>query len=115
MEECQVCPWRTVTSTNMNSESSRSHLIFSLIIECTDLQTQVVTRGKLSFVDLAVRKRGGLTLPPLMTPVRSTFSAQLNPSPLSCSQAKSSLCVPVTTTQVIPLLRYSQVEQPSRY
>lgn len=48
---------RKVTSTNMNVESSRSHLIFSLIIECTDLQTQTVTRGKLSFVDLAGSER----------------------------------------------------------
>lgn len=48
---------RKVTSTNMNVESSRSHLIFSLVIECTDLQTQTVTRGKLSFVDLAGSER----------------------------------------------------------
>ena len=35
---------RKVSSTAMNVESSRSHLIFSLIIETTDLQTQVVTK-----------------------------------------------------------------------
>ena len=48
---------RKVTSTKMNVESSRSHLIFSLVIETTDLQTQAVTRGKLSFVDLAGSER----------------------------------------------------------
>jgi hypothetical protein len=32
-------------------------LIFSLVIETTDLQTQGVTRGKLSFVDLAGSER----------------------------------------------------------
>ena len=48
---------RKVTSTKMNVESSRSHLIFSLIIETTDLQTQTVTKGKLSFVDLAGSER----------------------------------------------------------
>ena len=48
---------RKTTSTKMNVESSRSHLIFSLIIETTDLQTQQVTRGKLSFVDLAGSER----------------------------------------------------------
>ena len=41
----------------MNVESSRSHLIFSLVLETTDLQTQNVTRGKLSFVDLAGSER----------------------------------------------------------
>lgn len=48
---------RHVSSTNMNRESSRSHLIMSFIIECTNLQTQAVTRGKLSFVDLAGSER----------------------------------------------------------
>ena len=48
---------RKTTSTKMNMESSRSHLIFSLVIESTDLQTQAVTRGKLSFVDLAGSER----------------------------------------------------------
>jgi len=48
---------RKVSSTKMNVESSRSHLIFSLVIETTDLQTQAVTRGKLSFVDLAGSER----------------------------------------------------------
>jgi hypothetical protein len=48
---------RKTASTEMNAASSRSHLIFSLVIETTDLQTQVVTRGKLSFVDLAGSER----------------------------------------------------------
>jgi hypothetical protein len=41
----------------MNVESSRSHLIFSLVIETTDLQTGALTKGKLSFVDLAGSER----------------------------------------------------------
>jgi len=48
---------RKVANTNMNTESSRSHQIFSIIIEATDLQTQAVTKGKLSFVDLAGSER----------------------------------------------------------
>lgn len=41
----------------MNRESSRSHLVMSVIIEATNLQTQNVTKGKLSFVDLAGSER----------------------------------------------------------
>ena len=48
---------RRTASTKMNVESSRSHLVFSLVIETTDLQTQQVTRGKISFVDLAGSER----------------------------------------------------------
>jgi len=48
---------RHVSATHMNRESSRSHLIMSFIIECTNLQTQAVTKGKLSFVDLAGSER----------------------------------------------------------
>ena len=48
---------RHVASTQMNRESSRSHLIISVCIEATNLQTQNVTRGKLSFVDLAGSER----------------------------------------------------------
>ena len=48
---------RRVASTRLNIASSRSHLIMSLVIETTDLQTQVHTRGKLSFVDLAGSER----------------------------------------------------------
>uniref|UniRef100_A0A7S0Y9G8 Kinesin motor domain-containing protein n=1 Tax=Polytomella parva TaxID=51329 RepID=A0A7S0Y9G8_9CHLO len=48
---------RHVASTQMNRESSRSHLIISVIIESTNLQTQSVTKGKLSFVDLAGSER----------------------------------------------------------
>ena len=48
---------RKTASTLMNAESSRSHQIFCVVIESTDLQTQTVTRGKLSFVDLAGSER----------------------------------------------------------
>eukprot|EP00878_Enallax_costatus_P038268 GHUV01043455.1.p1 GENE.GHUV01043455.1~~GHUV01043455.1.p1 ORF type:complete len:1268 (+),score=413.50 GHUV01043455.1:1733-5536(+) len=48
---------RHVSSTAMNRESSRSHLIISCIIEGVNMQSQAVTRGKLSFVDLAGSER----------------------------------------------------------
>jgi hypothetical protein len=48
---------RRVANTQMNTESSRSHQVFSVVIESTDLQTQTVTKGKLSFVDLAGSER----------------------------------------------------------
>ncbi|CAI5941254.1 unnamed protein product [Closterium sp. NIES-64] len=48
---------RAVAGTQMNAESSRSHLVLSIVIETTDLQTQNVCRGKLSFVDLAGSER----------------------------------------------------------
>ncbi|KAL2483110.1 Kinesin-like calmodulin-binding protein [Forsythia ovata] len=51
---------RHTTGTLMNEQSSRSHLILSVVIESTNLQTQSVARGKLSFVDLAGRvKKSG--------------------------------------------------------
>ncbi|MBA0608177.1 hypothetical protein Godav_020419, partial [Gossypium davidsonii] len=48
---------RHISGTQMNEESSRSHLILSVVIESTNLQTQSVARGKLSFVDLAGSER----------------------------------------------------------
>lgn len=37
---------RHISETQMNEESSRSHLILSIVIESTNLQTQSVARGK---------------------------------------------------------------------
>ncbi|CAI0396392.1 unnamed protein product [Linum tenue] len=48
---------RHTSGTQMNEESSRSHLILSVVIESTNLQTQSVARGKISFVDLAGSER----------------------------------------------------------
>ncbi|XP_058069512.1 kinesin-like protein KIN-14I isoform X2 [Magnolia sinica] len=48
---------RHMSGTRMNEESSRSHLILSIVIESTNLQTQSLSRGKLSFVDLAGSER----------------------------------------------------------
>jgi hypothetical protein len=48
---------RKTAETAMNAESSRSHMIFSIILESTDTATQALTRGKLSFVDLAGSER----------------------------------------------------------
>lgn len=44
---------RQVRKTLMNDESSRSHLIFSIIIDATNRLTGKKTSGKLSFIDLA--------------------------------------------------------------
>ncbi|XP_065672562.1 kinesin-related protein 2 isoform X3 [Hydra vulgaris] len=52
---------RHVASTKMNSESSRSHLILSIIIESTNLTSGNVTNGKLSLVDLAGSERAAKT------------------------------------------------------
>eukprot|EP00897_Mesotaenium_endlicherianum_P004538 jgi/Mesen1/4111/ME000216S03374 len=48
---------RVTAGTLMNAESSRSHLILSIIIEGTNHQTQNIVKGKLSFVDLAGSER----------------------------------------------------------
>jgi hypothetical protein len=44
---------RRTEETNMNEHSSRSHLILSIFVESTNLQTKQVTVGKISLVDLA--------------------------------------------------------------
>lgn len=44
---------RKVRKTSMNDESSRSHLIFAIIIESTNKMTGKKQIGKLSFIDLA--------------------------------------------------------------
>eukprot|EP00775_Hariotina_reticulata_P011897 gene11897-12041_t len=48
---------RHTSSTALNHESSRSHLIISCLIEGVNLQSQATTSGKLSFVDLAGSER----------------------------------------------------------
>jgi kinesin family protein C2/C3 len=44
---------RTTASTQMNAESSRSHLICTLIITLVNRKSGVTTTGKLTLVDLA--------------------------------------------------------------
>ena len=48
---------RHVAGTKMNVESSRSHLILSIVIKSINLQTQAESEGKLSFIDLAGSER----------------------------------------------------------
>lgn len=48
---------RKTFATEMNDNSSRSHLIFSILIECVNKQTSQRTTGKMSFVDLAGSER----------------------------------------------------------
>ena len=52
---------RHVAATQMNAESSRSHLIFAMLIESTDKKTKKKTLGKLSLVDLAGSERASKT------------------------------------------------------
>lgn len=40
---------RHVASTKMNAESSRSHLVLSIVIESTNLTSGAVTKGKVCF------------------------------------------------------------------
>ena len=48
---------RHTSSTKMNDTSSRSHLIFGILIDVTNKETQQRTVGKLSLVDLAGSER----------------------------------------------------------
>jgi hypothetical protein len=44
---------RTTASTQMNAESSRSHLICSLVVKLTNKRSGAQSVGKLTLVDLA--------------------------------------------------------------
>jgi len=52
---------RHVASTAMNAESSRSHLVFSIMVEAKNKQTGAASIGKLSLVDLAGSERQSKT------------------------------------------------------
>ena len=52
---------RHVGATKMNAESSRSHSIFSILIEVYDPTTKRTVSGKLSLVDLAGSERADKT------------------------------------------------------
>ena len=52
---------RKTRATAMNDASSRSHLIFSLIIDTANINTGVRNIGKLSFVDLAGSEKSSKT------------------------------------------------------
>jgi len=52
---------RRTRKTLMNDASSRSHLIFSILVDSTNVHTNVRTIGKLSFVDLAGSEKSSKT------------------------------------------------------
>ena len=52
---------RKVRATNMNDASSRSHLVFSIIIDTANINTGVRNVGKLTFVDLAGSEKSSKT------------------------------------------------------
>ena len=49
----QSIDYRKQAATNYNEYSSRSHLVFSIIVENKNLETDETTTGKISLVDLA--------------------------------------------------------------
>ncbi|KAA0716970.1 Kinesin-like protein klp-20 [Triplophysa tibetana] len=57
----QGCANRHIAATKMNVESSRSHLIFGVMIESCSLTNGSVSYGKLSLVDLAGSERAAKT------------------------------------------------------
>jgi len=50
-----------VSKTAMNAESSRSHLVFSILVESTNKSTGATALGKLTLVDLAGSERQSKT------------------------------------------------------
>jgi len=52
---------RKTRATQMNSESSRSHLVFSIVIDTANINTGVRNVGKLTFVDLAGSEKSSKT------------------------------------------------------
>ena len=52
---------RRVRKTGLNEASSRSHLVFAIMSECTHRQTGKTVKGKLSLVDLAGSERADKT------------------------------------------------------
>jgi hypothetical protein len=52
---------RMTRATKMNATSSRSHLIFSIVIESINRQNKQRTVGKLTFVDLAGSEKSSKT------------------------------------------------------
>lgn len=48
---------RIVQSTEMNDVSSRSHLVFTIVIQTLNKETGQRTKSKISFVDLAGSER----------------------------------------------------------
>ncbi|CAL8330262.1 unnamed protein product [Arctogadus glacialis] len=57
----QACANRHISSTKMNSESSRSHLIMGIMVESRNLTNGSLSCGKLSLVDLAGSERAAKT------------------------------------------------------
>lgn len=50
---------RTTSSTNMNADSSRSHLVTSIVTSVSNKRTGHTVTGKLTLVDLAGSERVG--------------------------------------------------------
>lgn len=70
---------RKVASTKMNAESSRSHLIISVVIETTNKVTGAIVRGKVTYVSSGPKWSGftnGSSTPRFHT-IRSSMWQQL--------------------------------------
>ena len=59
MDECEEL--RRTRKTGLNEASSRSHLVFTMLIQSTEKSTGKTTRGKMSLVDLAGSERADKT------------------------------------------------------
>ena len=59
----EACQKRRIGGTKMNDMSSRSHLVFTLYINCIDQRTHMIKKrlGKLNLIDLAGSERQGKT------------------------------------------------------
>eukprot|EP00947_MAST-08B_sp_MAST-8B-sp1_P001626 g1626.t1 len=64
-------------AAGLNAESSRSHLVFSILIEYTDLMNHKTNIGKLSLIDLAGFERHALSSGEKFIPYRNNILTQL--------------------------------------
>lgn len=85
---------RSVAHTELNAESSRSHLIISLVITLTNCRTGATQRGKLTLVDLAGSERVRCGVRKCFGAAESDTHVQLVKSVLQSevTQALASLC-----------------------
>lgn len=80
---------RKVSSTKMNAESSRSHLILSILLEVTNKTTGAVNKGKFSLIDLAGSERFAKTD---ATPQQLKEANSINKSLSALGDVISALC-----------------------
>jgi len=80
---------RKISSTKMNAESSRSHLILSILLEVKNKTTGAVNKGKFSLIDLAGSERFAKTN---ATPQQLKEANSINKSLSALGDVISALC-----------------------